>query len=102
MTDPTTFTAEYKAWQWELVPQYEDGSLPASQWSPSTLHTVATWYAQNLTRQQATTRYEQSYHKNHQRLTHRRDNAAVATDAIESVDAVWQSLLTNALEKAGK
>ena len=102
MTDPTTFTAEYKAWQWELVLQYEDGSLPASQWSPSTLNTVATWYAQNLTREQATTRYEQSYHKNRQRLTHRRDNAVVATDAIESVDAVWQSLLANALEKAGK
>ena len=102
MTDPATYTAEHKAWQWELVLQYEDGSLPASAWSPSTLNTVATWYATNLTREQATTRYEQSYHKNRQRLTHRRDNAAVATEAIEAVDAVWQSLLTKALEKAGK
>ena len=102
MTDPATYTAEHKAWEWELVLQYEDGSLPASAWSPGTLHTVATWYATNLTREQATTRYEQSYHKNRQRLTHRRDNAAVATEAIEAVEAVWQSLLAKALEKAGK
>lgn len=102
MTDPSTFTAEHKAWQWELVLQYEDGSLPASAWSPSTLNTIATWYASNLTREQATTRYEQHYRRNHQRLTHRRDNAHVATEAIESVDAVWESLLAKALEKAGK
>jgi hypothetical protein len=103
MTDPGTFTAEHRAWQWELVLQYEDGSLPASAWSPSTLGTVATWYAAtNLTREQATTRYEQHFHRNRQRLTHRRDNAPVATDAIESVDAVWQSLLARALETAEK
>lgn len=102
MTEPGTFTSEHRAWQWELVLQYEDGSLPAAAWSPSTLNTVATWYASNLTREQATTRYEQAFHRNRQRLTHRRDNAAVATDSIEAVDKVWQSLLTQALEKAGK
>lgn len=102
MTDPGTLTAEHKAWQWELVLQYEDGSLPASAWNPAMLDTVATWYATNLTREQATARYEKGFHRNRQRLTHRRDNAVVATEAIESVDAVWQSLLAKALEKAGK
>jgi hypothetical protein len=102
MTDPATFTAEHKAWQWELVLQYEDGSMPASAWDPSTLNTVATWYATNLTREQATTRYETHFHRNRQRLTHRRDNAQVAMAAIEAVDAVWQSLLAQALDKAGK
>ena len=33
MSDPTSFTAEHRSWQWELVLQYEDGSLPATQWS---------------------------------------------------------------------
>ena len=102
MTDPRTFTAEHKAWQWELVLQYEDGSLPASAWNESTLGTVAAWYAANLTREQATTRYEQHYHRNHHRLTNRRDKAVVATAAIEAVDKVWQSLLSQALERAGK
>ncbi|HEX9565693.1 MAG TPA: hypothetical protein VF981_17060 [Gemmatimonadaceae bacterium] len=102
MTDPRTFTAEYRSWQWELVLQYEDGSLPASAWNESTLTTVASWYATNLTREQATLRYEQHYHRNHRRLTHRRDNAPVATDSIAAVDAVWESLLAGALADAGK
>lgn len=101
MTDPTSFTAEHRSWEWELVMQYEDGSLPASVWNEGTLRTIASWYAKNLTREQATTRYEQYYHRNHHRLTHRRDGAAVATSAIEAVDGVWQSLLTRAFE-AGK
>jgi poly(3-hydroxybutyrate) depolymerase len=101
MTDPSTYTAEHRAWEWELVLEYEGGSLPASKWSPETLAIIATWYAKNLTPEQATTRYEQHYHKNRHRLTHRRDNATVATASIEAVDAVWASLLKNALERKG-
>jgi hypothetical protein len=101
MTDPSTFTAEHRAWEWELVLQYEDGSLPASKWDEATLTVIATWYARNLTPEQAKARYEQHYHRNHHRLTHRRDNATVATSAIEAVDAVWESLLATALERKG-
>jgi hypothetical protein len=93
MTDPRTFTAEHRSWQWELVLQYEDGSLPSASWNEATLAVVATWYAKNLPREQATARYEQYYHRNHHRLTNRLDSASVATSAIEAVDAVWQSLL---------
>lgn len=98
MTDPGTFTSEYKSWQWELVLRYEDGSLPAAEWNEATLTTVATWYAKNLPRDKAIARYAEHYHRNHRRLTHRRDGASVATDAIEAVDKVWESLLTKALE----
>ena len=98
MTDPTTFTAEHRSWQWELVLRYEDGSLPAAEWNPSTLGVVAAWYAKNLTREQATTRYEQYFHRNRRRLTHRLDGAVVATDAIAALDGVWESLLAQALE----
>jgi hypothetical protein len=101
MTDPSTFTAEHRAWEWELVLQYEDGTLPASKWSPETLTIIASWYAKNLSAEQATTRYEQHFHKNRHRLTHRRDNAAVATESIEAVDAVWETLLKKALERKG-
>ena len=101
MTDPGTFTAEHRAWEWDLVLEYEGGSLPASKWNPETLTIVANWYARNLPADQATARYEQHFQKNRQRLTHRRDNAAVATEAIEAVDAVWQSLLQKALERKG-
>lgn len=99
MTDPSTFTAEHRAWEWELVLQYEDGSLPATKWDEATLTVIATWYARNLAREQAIARYEQHYHRNRHRLTHRRDNATVATSNIEAVDAVWESLLARALEK---
>jgi hypothetical protein len=98
MTDPNTFTAEHRSWQWELVLRYEDGSLPASEWNESTLGVVAAWYAKNLTREQATARYELYYHRNHHRLTNRREGASVATSAIEAVDGVWESLLARALE----
>ena len=101
MTDPNSFTAEHRSWQWEMVLRYEDGSLPATEWNESTLGVVATWYAKNLTRDQAKARYEQYFHRNRHRLTHRREGASVATSAIESVDAVWQALLARALE-AGK
>jgi hypothetical protein len=98
MTDPATFTAEYRSWEWELVLQYEDGSLPAAAWNESTLGTIATWYAKNLSREQATTRYEQYFHRNRHRLTHRREGVSVATSAIEAVDGVWESLLKRALD----
>ena len=65
---------------------------------PILLGTIAAWYAKNLTREQATTRYAEHYHRNHRRLTHRRDGASVATEAIEAVDKVWESLLARALE----
>jgi hypothetical protein len=43
-------------------------------------------------------RYEEHFHRNRRRLTHRRDGATVATSAIEAVDRVWESLLARALE----
>lgn len=97
---PDTFTAEHRSWQWELVLQYEDGSLPASSWNEPTLAAIATWYATNLTPEQATARYEQHFHRNRHRLTNRLGGAPVAMGAIEAVDKVWQSLLTRAMERA--
>jgi len=102
MTDPTSFTAEHRSWQWELVLQYEDGSLTAPSWNEATLSAVADWYAKNVTREQATTRYEQHYHRNRRRLQHRLDGASVATSAIEAMDLIWESLLARALQAAGK
>ena len=98
MTDPRTFTEEHRSWQWDLVLQYEDGSLPATAWNESTLTTVASWYAKTLSREQATARYDKYFHRNRHRLTHRLDPASVATSAIEAVDGVWESLLARALE----
>ena len=98
MEDLTTSTAEHRSWQWQLVMQFEDGSLPASVWNEGTLTTIASWYAKNLSREKATARYEQYYRRNHHRLTHRREGAVVATDAIAAVDAVWESVLKRALE----
>ena len=97
MSESTTFTQEFRSWEWELVLQYEYGSLPAVAWNQVTLTTIATWYAKNLTPEQAKTRYEQHYHRNRHRLMHRLSEASVATDSIEALDAVWQSLLTKAL-----
>jgi hypothetical protein len=97
---PDTFTAEHRSWQWELVLQYEDGSLPTNAWNEPTLTVIATWYATNLTPEQATTRYQQHYHRNHHRLTNRLGGAPVDTNAIAAVDAVWESLLTRALNNA--
>jgi hypothetical protein len=98
MTDQMSNTAEFRSWQWELVLQYEDGSLPASAWNEGTLTTVATWYAKNLAAEQATSRYQQHYHRNRRRLLNRLGNASVATGAIEAVDAVWEELLSRALQ----
>ncbi len=98
MTDPGTFTAEHRSFEWELVLQYEDGSLPASAWNESTLAVVAGWYGRNLPRDQATARYEQSYHRNRRRLTNRLDKASVDTAGLEKLDLVWESLLTRVLD----
>ena len=98
MTDPMTLTAEFRSSEWELVLKYEDGSLPATQWSVETLTMVARWYAKNLDRDAATARYREYYERNHRRLTNRREGAEVATAAIEAVDKVWESLLTQAFE----
>jgi hypothetical protein len=98
LTDPNTYTAEHRAWQWELVLKYEDGSLPVAEWNPTTLAIVSTWYAKNLPRDQATARYEQHFQRNRRRLTHRLDSASVDTEAIEAVDAVWESLMVKALD----
>lgn len=97
MTDPMTLTAEFRSSEWELVLKYEDGSLPASQWTVETLTMVANWYGKNLAPDAATTRYREHYERNHRRLTNRREGAVVATDAIDAVDRVWESLLVNAL-----
>ena len=99
MTDPMTLTAEFRSSEWELVLKYEDGSLPATQWTVETITMVAGWYAKNLSLEAATARYREHYEKNHHRLTNRREGATVATESIEAVDAVWESLLTRALEK---
>ena len=102
MTDPNTFTAEHRAWQWELVLKYEDGSLPAAEWNESTLAIVSSWYAKNLPREQATARYEQHFHRNRRRLTHRLDSSSVDMSAIEAVDAVWEPLLARALDETAE
>ena len=98
MTDPGTFTAEHRSWQWELVLQYEDGSLPVTAWNESTLTVVATWYAKNLPKDQASARYAQYFHRNRHRLSNRLDAASVGTEAIAAVDAVWEGLLVRAME----
>jgi hypothetical protein len=73
------------------------GHCPASSWNESTLGVIAGWYAASVPADQAKTRYEQHYHRNHRRLTHRLGNSPVDTGAIEAVDKVWESLLTRAL-----
>ncbi len=102
MTDPNTFTAEHRSWQWEVMLKFEDGSLPASDWNEATLSVVADWYAKNLPRDQAIARYDASYKRNHHRLTHRLGAAAVQTEAIDALDKVWESLLTKRLDALNK
>lgn len=94
---PLTFTAEHRSWEWELVLQYEDGSLPSSAWNEATLAVVAGWYAKQLPPEQARRRYAQSYQRNRRRLSNRLDAAAVDTAALEALDAVWESLLERRL-----
>jgi hypothetical protein len=78
--------------------KYEDGSLPASDWNEPTLAVIAGWYAKNLPREQALERYAKYYHRNHRRLSNRLGAASVATDAIATLDTVWESLLTRVLD----
>ena len=96
--EPLSNTQEFRSFEWELVLQFEEGSLPPSAWSVGTLTDVANWYAKNLTREQATARFEKSFHRNRHRLTTRLGSAPVATDAIAAVDAAWESLLPRAFE----
>jgi len=98
MSDPNSFTAEHRSFEWELVHKYEELSLPASAWNESTLAIVAGWYAKNLPSEQAEARYEKSYHRNRRRLTNRLDPASVDTAAIEALDGIWESLLTRVLQ----
>ena len=100
MTDTKSLTAERRNFEWEMMLQYEDGSLPASEWNESTLAMVAAWYAKQLTRDQAILRYEQHYHRNRHRLTHRLDDSLVNMPQIEALDAVWESLLERVLPAA--
>ena len=97
MTDPGTYTSEHRSWQWDLVLQYEEGSLPPAMWNANTLAVVSDWYAKNLAADQAKARYGKHYERNRHRMTNRLDKTLVDSGAIDAVDAVWESLLTNAL-----
>lgn len=100
MTKPITLLAEQRSLEWEMVLKYEDGFLPSSEWNENMLGVVASWYARNLPREQAVSRYEDYYHRNRRRLSNRLDAAAVPTEAIEALDAVWQAILTRHLDSA--
>ncbi len=97
MSNADTHTAEHRSFEWDLVMQYEEGSIPAKAWNENTLAVIAGWYARNQPPPQATERYAKYYHRNRQRLLHRLDSASVDTAAINAVDAVWESLLARVL-----
>lgn len=94
----STVANELRAKNWSVVLQFEEGSLPATDWNEETLTLVATWYAKHLTPERARARYEKYYLRNRHRLRNRLGNAPVATDAIATVDSMWESLLQRALE----
>jgi hypothetical protein len=96
---PQTFTAEHRSWEWELVLQYEDGSLPASAWHEATLQVVAGWYAKTLTPELARKRYAENYQRNRRRLSNRLGSGNVNTESLESLDAIWEGLLESRLAK---
>ena len=98
---PDTFTAEHRSFEWDFVLQFEDGSLPASAWTETTLQVVAGWYAKNLTAEQARRRYRDAYQRNRRRLTNRLAGAAVNTAAIEALDAIWERVLEQRLPPGG-
>lgn len=98
---PQTFTAEHRAWEWELVLQFEDGSLPATAWNEATLQVVSGWYAKTLTADQARARYAKSYERNRRRLSNRLGDSNVNTAAIEALDGVWESILEARLPRDG-
>ncbi len=97
MSHNDSHTAEHRSWEWDLVMQFEEGSIPAKAWHEATLAVVATWYAKNQPRAEAEERYAKYYHRNRRRLLTRLDNASIDMPAIEAVDAVWESLLTRVL-----
>lgn len=43
MTDPGTFTAEHRSFEWDLVLRYEEGSVTPSEWNEALLTAVAGW-----------------------------------------------------------
>lgn len=96
---PQTFTAEHRSWEWELVLQYEDGSLPASAWHEATLQVVAGWYAKTLDPDLARKRYAENYQRNRRRLSNRLGSGNVNTESLEALDAVWSELLESRLPK---
>jgi hypothetical protein len=94
----STVANELHAKHWSVVLRFEEGSLPAADWHEETLTLVASWYAKHLTPDRARARYEKYYLRNRHRLSHRLGNAPVATEAIETVDTMWESLLQRALD----
>lgn len=96
----STVANELRAKHWGVVLRFEEGSLPAAEWSEETLTLIASWYAKHLTAERARARYEKYYLRNRHRLSNRLGNAPVATEAIAAVDAMWESLLQRALDGA--
>ncbi|MEP7383523.1 MAG: hypothetical protein ABI910_17695 [Gemmatimonadota bacterium] len=96
----STVSNELRAKHWSVVLRFEEGSLPASEWCEETLTLVASWYAKHLTPDRARARYEKYYLRNRHRLSNRLGNAPVATESIEAVHAMWESLLQRALDGA--
>lgn len=98
---PQSFTAEHRSFEWELVLQYEDGSLPLAQFNDATLGVVAGWYAKNLPADQARARYEAGYQRNHRRLTNRLGNSHDNAAQAEALEAVWAGILEQRLAARG-
>jgi len=94
---PQSFTAEHRSFEWELVLQYEDGSLPLAQFNEPTLGVVAGWYAKTVPADQARTRYEQGYQRNRRRLVNRLGNSHDNTAQAEALDAIWSGILEQRL-----
>lgn len=99
--DPNTLTAEHRSFQWELMLMFEDGSLPAAQFTEATLGVVAGWYAANLSPADATSRFTTHYQRNRQRLSNRLGTAAVDTASLVALDGVWELVLSRAIAVAG-
>jgi hypothetical protein len=98
--DPNTYTAEHRSFQWELMLLFEDGSLPAAQFTEATLGVVAGWYASNLSPAEATSRFTTHYQRNRHRLTHRLGASAIDPATLEAMDAAWEPVLQRALAAA--
>jgi hypothetical protein len=86
MSESTTFTQEFRSWEWELVLKYEDGSLPRR------LERRHADDDRHVVREEPDARagddaLRAALPRNRHRLMHRLSEAAVATDSIESLDA---------------